>query len=93
MAGLVVLDLGGGDAAITVVDSVLWEQIKSIPEENTGRYQEIIIWLTCTDPDVDRPEGAPDRQGQVLREYYTQTFAVEEVDITDVTGILTLPGG
>jgi hypothetical protein len=97
MAGLVVFDTGGGDSVFTIVDTEMWAQIKAISERegeiSQNDYQEVIGWLICTDPDVYRPKGAPDRQGKVLKEYYLQTFALEPVEIMDIVGVLTLPGG
>lgn len=102
--GLIVFDLYSGDAVYHLVDEALWDQINRLhvawgeevarPNRSpscTEKHTEIIGWLTCDDKDVYRPEGAPDREGQVIKTWFTQTYVVEEVELDGVVGILTFP--
>lgn len=98
MAGLVVLDLNGGDTAFVLVDDELWAQIKSLdPSRRTvptrasmAQRAEIIQWLACDDPEVQKPHAdCPDRKGKILKRYYTQNHVIEEVSLTGITGIIT----
>jgi len=100
-----VFDLNGGDAAFTLVDDALWDQIVefwSKEKENQDLYRdaEIIGWLCSVDneehepdykPEVHRPDGAPDPAGKVIKTWYTQTYCLEPVEMKDVRGILTFP--
>lgn len=103
--GIVVLDLMGGDAAYHFVDEARWNQIVAVHgavDDKQPRWQEklweVVGWLTCdTSPEVDRPEGAPNREGRLLADVYTQTYVLEGMAEKGVEGkllgILTFPGG
>ncbi len=93
MPGLVIMDLNGGDAAICVVDDALWDQIVKINNDvgDLDKVYNDIGWLICNQSDTDRHDGAPDREGNILNTYYTQTWSIEIVNITSIRGILMLP--
>lgn len=90
--GLVVEDLSGGDYVIHLVSSELWQQIQGLRATKTyTTFAEHVGWLCCTDPDVDRPKGAPDREGTICRTWHAQRGVIEPVDIVDnLAGILFL---
>lgn len=102
MAGLVVVDLGGGDSSIHLVDDALWDQIQVVWSSTEGTHltidTEVIQWLTLQSDSEEedreaRPANAPDREGRVLSTWYTQNYVIERIEIDcKVTGILTLPG-
>lgn len=98
--GIVVFDLNGGDAAYHFVDQERWEQVVAV--HNAGddgasgwadQACEVAGWLTSDgSPETDRPEGAPDRKGALLKTCFTQTFVVEQVGLQgELLGILTFP--
>jgi len=92
MPGLVVTDLMGGDAHWCVVDDELWQQIVGLdyPDTHNNLRLEAIGYLTCKDPEVYKPEHAPERRGQILREFFTQTGVLEHEKLDGIVGILTL---
>ena len=94
MPGLVVTDLMGGDACWTVVDDELWKQITKLkfPDTREGVYQrsETIMYLACNDPEVAKPEYAPERKGSVLKTFFTQTHVIEKEALTGIVGVITL---
>ena len=96
MAGIIMVDLNGGDSAITVVDDALFGQIQDVFNNGAcdGSTQGIILWLSSPAREKDvRPKTAPDPKGEVLRTYYTQTWSTEAVDFNGVKAMITLPGG
>ena len=102
MSGLIVLDQGGGDACFKLVDNERWAQILEVHaayDESLGmdKLQDIILFMS-TEPEKEDapppPKGAPAiLRGNIINTWYTQTFVHEPVEISNVTGIITLPGG
>ena len=96
--GIIVSDLGDGDASYTFVDEERWEQIVALNEtlnESLSKDDliEYVGWLTSIPSDeVDRPKGSPDGRGTILKRVFTQTFSVEPVDVQgQLIGIITFP--
>ena len=102
MAGLIVQDLGDGDHAWIVVDDALWKQIKELPGGEgkiISSWAEVVGWLTCDDPDVDRSpqsekaigcEGI-ERKGKILKTFFTQRYVFEMKKLDGILGVLVLP--
>jgi len=102
MPGLIIQDQGGGDHHWTVVDDKLWKQIQGLPggEGNTiGSWAEVVEWLCCDDPDVDRSSEAEaaigctgiERHGKILKKFFTQRYVFEVKKLDSILGILVLP--
>jgi len=98
--GIVVFDLSGGDAAYHFVDGERFLQIGELvraagdEERWQDRLNEHVGWLTCDGHDeVEKPTGAPERRGKLLKTYYTQTYTLELTAGIEgfCLGILTLP--
>ncbi len=99
MCAIVVQDLTGGDYAINVVDDELWQQIKSLPSRQSEEWIEMVEWLICDDPDIERSYDAEaklgcreiERQGKTTQVVYAQRFDIELFDnVKDVSGVLFL---
>jgi hypothetical protein len=92
--GIVVGNLGDGDASYAFVDEERWEQIVGLPDTlPNDDLIECIAWLTMPpDPEVQRPRGAPEPRGTLLKRVFTQTFSPEAVGLEGhIIGILTIP--
>jgi len=92
MAGIIVQDLGGGDAAFTFVNHVLWAQICAVRESDTQDPWAIIGWLVT--PDSAVPKDAPTREGRIIGTWFTQAGVIELIDLLgshNICGILVLP--
>lgn len=94
MPGLVVTDMMDGDGHWVLVDDELWQQITTLefPDTREGLYhrQETIGYLSCDDPEVYKPEYAPERRGKILKTFHTQTHVIENVRLDGIVGIITL---
>jgi len=102
MFGIIIFDLGDGDASIHFVDQTRWNQIlaihSSVDTSNPDwKYDlsDIIGYLTLdADPNTYRPDNAPDRKGKLLTTLHTQTYSVEFPKVAvqgTLLGVLTFP--
>ena len=98
--GIIVFDLGGGDAAYHFVNHERWDQIKAlhaaVDDQATGwqdRLTEFVGYLTSDgNPEFQKPAGGPERKGGLLRSVYTQTYVLETLKVPGpILGILTFP--
>ncbi len=92
MPGLVITDMMDGDAHWTVVDDDLWKQILDLdyPETHNNQRKEAIMYLSCDDKEVWKPEHAPERRGKILWEFHTQTGVIEHEKLDGIVGIIML---
>lgn len=98
MAALVITDLSGGDYAVALVGDALWHQVLVLRKEiskvepyDAEKFCKWVGYLVCEDPEVERPEGCPERDGMVINTWYCQAPVVEAVDFDrKITGILFL---
>ena len=98
--GIVVNNLGGGDASYTFVDEERWSQIVALNDTlnepgglKRGPLMEVVMWLTSAPgEEVDPPPNPPEPRGKILKQVFTQTFVMEAVDLQGtLIGILTYP--
>lgn len=108
MAGLVIIDLNGGDYAVALADDALWAQIQSIPnkveayaKEHGDRYAEVFTrwvgWLVVNNSDEEepcaQPDGCPDRGGSVVKTWYCQSPVIEKTNFNvPIFGIVFVVG-
>ncbi len=78
--GIVIFDRNGGDFGVYIVDHARFEQISNDKMEKFDKdvFAERADYL-CSDnyTDIEKPEGCPDRIGNLLKELHCQTFCPE----------------
>ncbi len=98
--GIIVTNTNHRNAIWSFVDEERWNQIvdfhRSLNDKKSDwqyRSMEVVGWLTADNyGETDRPVGAPERKGKVLKTVFTQTFVVENANLDGVLlGILTFP--
>lgn len=91
-AGLIVFNLGGGDASFTYVDEARWDQlidyqVKMDPYD-LSLFIEFMDYLT--DPEGNIDYNFPAREGSILRQLCTQRGVAEDADFAyHLIGIIT----
>jgi len=93
MAALVITDNDGGDYTVALVGDALWRQIRAIRDDldDTEKFRSWAAYLACEDPEVERPEGCPEREGMVIDTWYCQAPVIEETLISHkINGLLFL---
>ncbi len=88
MAGIVMVDLMGGDYMYAIVDDKRWEQIAALRAEDMPGYdtskkndawRQVAMYL-ASDDNSSPPPGAPKRVGRVYQTLWTQSGVIEPVD-------------